>query len=134
MPRTTTSFKPGQSGNPKGRPKKERTLTKLLETTSTRKFLVVDEEIAAKKAFAGHVWEGLATGQINFGDNRIIKLDGAEYIALAKFVLGQVDGPPKAEVDVTTGGAAIKSSPTLDDMKGLLQMMGQREKSDSTND
>ncbi len=127
----STAWKPGQSGNPRGRPPKKRALTTLLEKGGNVKYAIEDEEIAAKKVFAAHVWEGLATGKIEFGNNEKIVLDGSQYIALAKLVLGQIDGPPKTEFDMTSEGKAIKASPTLDDMKGLLQLMGQREKDDA---
>lgn len=128
MARSSTTFPKGQSGNPKGRPAKKRALTNLLERGGNKKFKATDGEIAAKKLFAERIWQGLATGRMDFGDGTLITLDAQAYIALAKLVLGQIDGPPKAEVDVTSEGKAIKSTPTVDDMKGLLQLMGQREK------
>ncbi len=133
MARSNTSFQPGVSGNPKGRPPKKRTLTNLLEKVANRKFTAEGEEIAAKQLFAAHIWEGLATGKITFPDSSILQLDSTSYINLAKFALGQIDGPPKAEMDVTTEGKALKASPTVDDMKGLMQIMGQRERDDSKN-
>ncbi len=131
---SSTSFPKGKSGNPKGRPPKKRALTNLLERGGNRKFKAADEEIAAKKLFTAHIWEGLATGRIDFGEGVLITLDSSAYINLAKLVLGQIDGPPKAEVDVTTEGKAIKASPTVDDMKALLQVMAQREKDDPATD
>lgn len=131
MARSSTTYPKGQSGNPKGRPPHKRALTNLLERGGNKKVKVADEEIAAKKIFAERIWQGLATGRIDFGDATIISLDAQAYIALAKLVLTQVDGPPKTEVDVTSEGKAIKSTPTVDDMKGLLQLMGAREKDDN---
>lgn len=129
MGKSSTSFQPGRSGNPKGRPPKKRALTNLLERGGNAKYGQVDP-VAAKRLFAQRVWEGLVTGRIKFDDHTVIDLDAQSYIALAKLVLVQVDGPPRAEVDVTSEGKALKSTPTLDDMKGLMQIMALREKDD----
>lgn len=95
-------WKRGQSGNPKGRPPKKRALTALLERTAVTKFAdTAGNPVAAKKLFAEHIWEGLATGQICFADGAKIILDDNSYVALAKMVLGQIDGAPPQPVEVS---------------------------------
>ena len=129
MPRraSSTSFKPGQSGNPRGRPPKKRALTNLLERGGNVKIQTEQGEISAKKVMVARIWEGLATGQMTFG-NISIALENDEYISLIKLVLSQVDGPPKGEVDVTSAGEPIKAGASIDGMRDLFQMMGQRER------
>jgi len=134
MPRraSSTSFKPGTSGNPKGRPPKKRALTMLLERGGNVKIETEQGDISAKKIMVARIWQGLATGQITFGTITmpIDKID--DYIALAKLVLSQVDGPPKGEVDVTSAGEPIKAGGSIDGMRDLFQMMGQRERNGSS--
>lgn len=135
MPRraSSTSFKPGQSGNPKGRPPKKRALTNLLERGGNVKIQTEQGEISAKKVMVARIWQGLATGQMTFGAEtmKIDKID--DYITLVKLVLSQVDGPPKGEVDVTSAGEPIKAAASIDGMRDLFQMMGQREKNGSSS-
>src|SRR5688572_10143304 len=100
MAQSSTSFKKGQSGNPKGRPPKSRALTALLEKAGKAKMPSKPGEPAVPRNqfFAEKVWEGLTTGSIQF-EGWVIPLYPADYIALAKLVLGQIDGPPPAAVD-----------------------------------
>lgn len=132
MTKNDTSFKPGKSGNPKGRPPKKRTLTNLLEKGGNQKFAAEGKPQAAKQLFVQKVWEGLATGHITYqeanGQAMRFPLDAQQYIALARLVLGQIDGPPKAEIDVTSEGKAIAASPTMDSMKELFQDFHKQEK------
>jgi hypothetical protein len=138
MTRNATSFKAGQSGNPKGRPPKKRTLTNLLEKGGNKKFAVGEEQFAAKQLFVQRIWQGLATGHLTYnspdGQPMVFPLDAQQYIALAKLVLGQVDGPPRAEVDVTSAGKELKASSGVDSMKDIFQLMGQRDKNVPSED
>ncbi len=94
----------GQSGNAKGRPPKKRALTDLLEKTGKRK---LNSGGSAKDLFADKVWEGLATGKMTFNDDHTIDLAANDWIALAKLVLGQIDGPPSTTIDMTSGGQPL---------------------------
>lgn len=97
-------WKQGQSGNPKGRPRKERALTRLLENAGRSK--LGDSIETAQRLLVRRVWEGVATGRIQF-DDRTMELSSTDYIKLTSMVFGQIDGPPKAALDVTSGGQTI---------------------------
>ncbi len=104
----STTWQPGQSGNPRGRPPKKRALSNMLEHGGRLKLRGSDE--TAQKQMVKRIWEGLSTGRMVFGngsDTRVIELGAADIIALAKLVLSQIDGPPKAEMDVTSAGQAV---------------------------
>lgn len=102
------TFKAGQSGNPKGRPPKARSLTALLEKAGDQKVVDVDgNEVPAKQLVSRYLWEALTTGSVLLPSGHAMHFDGSEWAALAFKVLAQVDGPPKAEVDVTSGGDAL---------------------------
>ncbi len=126
MGRSSTTFQPGKSGNPKGRPPKKRALTNLLERGGNAKLGA--DETAAKRLFTARVWEGLATGQMTFAEGRVLQLEPSDFVSLAKLVLAQVDGPPRQDIDLTTMGETINTSVSVDNLKSVFQMMGAREK------
>ena len=102
----------GQSGNTKGRPPKSRALTELLERTGKKK---TPGGVTGKQEFAERLWEGLTTGSITFSgagkrNGRIMTLEAPDFIALAKLVLSQIDGPPPAAVDVTSAGQPVNAA------------------------
>ena len=105
MATSETTWQKGKSGNPRGRPKKSRALTALLEKYGGKR--LPDSTEVARTAFARHVWEGLTCGQIKFDDGRVIGLDASDYISLAKMVLTQIDGAPKEAIDITTDGNPV---------------------------
>lgn len=103
-------FAKGTSGNPKGRPPKSRALTEVLAAAGRKRGKLLANE--AKQMMRSHilaerVWEGITTGVITFADNRKIELDATDYIGLLKFAYTQIDGPPKAELDLTSDGEPI---------------------------
>lgn len=98
MPRL---FQPGTSGNPKGRPKKDRALTAMLEAAGGRMVDTDDGRVSRRKLAIEGVWQGITEGKVAFPDGTQITLDGAQYAAMLKFVFGQIDGPPKSEVALT---------------------------------
>lgn len=100
----------GTSGNPKGRPPKTRALTDVLEAAGRKrdKLKASDvKQMMRSHILAERVWEGITTGIITFAENRKIELDATDYIGLLKFAYTQIDGPPKAELDLTSDGEPI---------------------------
>lgn len=99
----------GKSGNPKGRPPKSRALTDVLEAAGRKKgkLLASDaKQMQRAHILAERVWEGITTGIITFGERKI-ELDATDYIGLLKFAYTQIDGPPKAELDLTSDGEPL---------------------------
>ena len=88
MPKVSTSYKPGQSGNLNGRPKKEWTWRGLIVEAM--------EEIEAEgKPIKKHVAKALASKALQ-GDVQAIKEIG-----------NRIDGMPKQSTDITSGGEKL---------------------------
>jgi hypothetical protein len=110
-------FKPGQSGNPKGRPTKDRTIAAKLRELGEQQITLPDGTLKARQELlAENVWSLLLTGRAKLlpsGNGKgkrssYITLDRGEWVSLLKFLATHVDGPARLDVDVTSDGSEIK--------------------------
>lgn len=98
----------GKSNNPKGRPPKQRALTDLLVKELAHTVEVDGKGVSGKKLIAKNVISAVTTGRIRFpNDTEDSVISVKDWIDFMKWLYAHVDGPPKAEVDVTTGGEKI---------------------------
>lgn len=94
-------WKPGMSGNPKGRPPKDRAMTSLLEAAGRKKLRTAGGKLVPRNVvLAELVWEAVTLGRIEMPDGLPRILAPKEWIDIVKFIYGQIDGPPKATMDV----------------------------------
>jgi len=100
MAKSKTSFKPGQSGNPKGRPPKNRAMTEILIAAGKKK--ASDGEggtVARNKLLAEMIWKASTGGEVTFhatnrefGASRTLQLKLPEWIDFVKWLVEQMDG------------------------------------------
>ena len=100
-------FQAGQSGNPNGRPKKDRALTAMLERAGSATVVIDGQHISGKRLAARMVWEGVTTGEITFPNGTKMRLAPQDWKDFVKWIYQHIDGPPKSEIDVTSDGKAV---------------------------
>lgn len=100
MGKSSTTWEPGKTGNPKGRPRKERALSERLRAAGSKTVEIDGKRVSGSIVTAQLAWEGLTAGKVRFpGDTEDTVLTFAEWLTLAKFVYGQTEGPPPAAVE-----------------------------------
>jgi hypothetical protein len=97
MARSSTSFKPGQSGNPAGKPPKSRALTALLEAALDKPAKGPNGKSSPRKSLmAERVAEAVSTGFVTLpdeeGKNRRVPLTLADWRAFVQWLYVHVDG------------------------------------------
>lgn len=100
-------FKPGQSGNPKGRPPKSRALTQILEKAGSKTVEVNGKRISGKRLLAQMMWQAVTLGEVELPGGEKLTLGVNDWLVAAKWIYAHIDGPPKGEIDVTSLGEQI---------------------------
>lgn len=103
----------GKSGNPAGRPRKERALTEILEAAGNKTVKVGDKSVARKRVLAELIWQLMSDGKATLPNGRVLEPDPKDWLAVIQFLYKHIDGPPPASVDVTSGGEKIKGYTVL---------------------
>lgn len=85
-------WKPGQSGNPRGRPPKGRALAEMLSATMEENVIVGSEQLSAKEALARLVREFSIHGEVWLNNRRLAADTVFEWLAVVKWLYEHVDG------------------------------------------
>lgn len=95
------------SGNPKGRPPKQRALSDALRLRGAATIEYEGKRYSGGRFVARMLWELVALGVTHFADGTELRAKAIGWFEIVKFIYAQVDGPPRAQVDVTTDGEPI---------------------------
>lgn len=102
-------WKPGQSGNPAGKPPNSRALATLLREAGDKKIRKDGHFVARNAIVAEGIYELLTLGETILPNKTKIKVNARDWLELVKFVHTHVDGPARVELDVTSAGERIKA-------------------------
>lgn len=88
------TFKPGQSGNLKGRPPKSRALSDMLDAALSKTIDTDEGKVNGKRLVARLVIEGITTGKVKFpGDKTASTLGMKDWIEFVKWAYQYLDPP-----------------------------------------
>lgn len=104
MPRSGTTWQPGQSGNQKGRPRSGRALAEQITRELARTQPVGDKSVSGKRLLAQLVTTAALHGEVKLPDGRAVQFNSSQVLDIWKFLLTHLDGPAKAELDVSSDG------------------------------
>lgn len=114
------AWKKGQSGNPRGRPPKSQALTEILRRLGSRTIEDTDgRRRARKRVVARLLWDIVTTGRAllpvgDDGKTQVITVKSfRDWFECVKWLYERVDGPPRQEIDVTSGGQPIQYEPLV---------------------
>lgn len=101
-------WQPGESGNPAGRPVKNRALTEILTKAGARTIDAQGKRIARKRWMAEKVWEAVTMGRVVMPDGEVLVLGAAQWTDMVKWLYVQIDGPAKQDLDITSEDQPIR--------------------------
>lgn len=102
------AWKKGETGNPNGRPLKNRAWTAILEKAGNRTVDLPDgSKIKRKDLIAELAMQAITNGKVILANGDELELSPRDWMDMLWKVYGQIDGPPRAELDVTSGGEKI---------------------------
>lgn len=107
------AWKKGQTGNPNGRPLKNRAWTAILERAGNKTVDLPDGSKSKRKDLIAELaMQAITDGKVTLANGDTLELSPRDWMDMLWKVYGQIDGPPRAEIDVTSGGEKITAPQT----------------------
>jgi hypothetical protein len=95
----SSRWQQGQSGNPKGRPPRQRALTELLRVQGEQPILVGGEAMSAQEALAKAVWQFAVTGEVWLMGNHLTASSVTEWAHVVKWLYTHIEPPTAVDAE-----------------------------------
>lgn len=79
----------------------------MLERAGSQSMEYEGRRVSGKRLVAILLWQLAKTGKATMPNGRVLEVDHKDWFDVVKFIYQHIDGPPKAELDVTTGGEQL---------------------------
>jgi len=86
-------WKAGQSGNPRGRPRKKYALTHLLQERGSDLVIVDGQEMPAQEALAQALWQFAVTGEVRLAGKHLKAETVSEWASVVKWLYTYIEPP-----------------------------------------
>ena len=63
--------------------------------------------MSGKRLMAQMLWQIATTGKATFPDGTVLEASPRDVMDIWKWLYAHIDGPPRAELDVTSGGETM---------------------------
>ncbi len=98
----------GETGNLSGRPPKFRALTEQLKRIIKKPILDVEgQKHSGNIVLARIIRDLLTTGESKLPNGKFMALAPKDYLDMVRWLYSQIDGPPKQDFDITSGGKSL---------------------------
>ena len=115
MGKSNTTWQKGQSGNPRGGPKKNRALTAILERAGNQTLDVGGEHISGKRLIARLAWDVATKGEAILPSGRMLVVAAQDWFDVVKWIYTHIDGPVKQSMEVSgPDGGPIQTESKID--------------------
>lgn len=101
------NWKSGQSGNPKGRPRKNRVLTALLQEQGEARFMFGHDSMTAQEALARAIWQFAVTGEVWLAGKKLQATSVTEWANVVKWLYSHIE-PSSAMLPEDDGEMVIR--------------------------
>lgn len=111
-------WKPGQSGNPKGRPPASRALTEILRKAGNRRIPHngMPKKRGRKYILADLIWQAVTLGEVTFPDGSTLEIKGQAWLQVLQWLYRHIDGDAPQHVkmedisDYAAAAAAVRDA------------------------
>ncbi|MEM9954538.1 MAG: DUF5681 domain-containing protein [Chloroflexota bacterium] len=108
-----SKFIKGQSGNPRGRPPKSRTLSAILANKAEELTFIEGNQVKRnQEIIAHHLWQFATTGEVRLSSGTLQAKDVSDWFNAVRWIYTHIDGPATNRFDADELTITIQRTPS----------------------